>query len=245
MKMTIGNKILLAVGALIFTVLGFQTLSSIHLVSKELEHGITEKIEANSRANVDALNDLLEGTAADLTVIGAHKAIENYLTFRVFGDDEGMTENLSELELFLARVYKAKPRYKRIQFVDRDGVALDMLDGKRVEKHGSFDAVEAFSRVEKALASDKPPIFHHLPPNSDALAMASVVAIVAEGKVEGLIRLLQPIENKLSTLFSQIGKNGLSVVVSQENGDIVAKSDTLERGSNRLWQETLQGWVRS
>lgn len=244
MKMTIGNKILLAVGALIFSILGFQTLSSISLVSEELERGVTDKIEANANSTVNTLNSLLLGTAADLTVIGAHKAIENYLTFRVFGDDEGMTDNVSELELFLVRVYKAKPQYVRMQFIDRSGVALDISKGVRSEKHRGFDNGAAFDRIEKALQSGKPAIFHRMLQNADNVAVVSVAGIVVEGKVEGLIRLLQPIEERLLALFSEVGKSGLSVVISEESGDIVSQSkEVSSTEAADMVREELSGWV--
>ena len=43
-----------------------------------------------SKAAIRTLEALLRGTAADLTVIGAHKAIENYLTYQAFGDDDAI-----------------------------------------------------------------------------------------------------------------------------------------------------------
>jgi len=244
MKITIGNKILLAVGTLIFTVLGVQTLSSISLVSDEFERGATDKIAANAESTVGALDNLLHGTAADLTVIGAHKAIENYLTFRVFGDDEGMTDNISELELFLARVYKAKPQYIRMQFVDRDGVALDISKGVRNEKHANFNNVAAFGRVEEALKSDKPVIFHRVPESTGELNVVSLSGIVVEGKVEGLVRLLQPVDDRLSAMFEDMSDNGLSVVISQNDGDIVSKSsDVSDTDAVAMAQDELSGWV--
>ena len=244
MKMTIGNKILLAVGSLIFVILGLQTLSSISLVSSELERGVTDKIEANAESTAAALDSLLHVTAEDLTVISAHKAIENYLTFRVFGDDEGMTDSVSELELFLARVYKAKPHYTQMQFVDRDGVALAVSAGARIEKYAAFDNAGAFKRVEEALKNQKPAVYHRMSEDSREVSVISVAGIVVDGKVEGLIRLLQPVEQRLSSLFSDIGKNGLSVVLSRASGDIVAKSDEIPvPQAESMVRGDLSGWV--
>ncbi len=244
MRMTIGNKILLAVGALIFTILGLQTLVSITLVSDELEQGVTASIEAQAASAADTLNDLVQSTAADMTIIGAHKAIENYLTFRVFGDDEGMTDNVSELELFLARVYRAKPQYTRMVFVDRDGVALDVAQGVRTEEHDSFDYTTAFARIEKALQNGQPGVFHSTLQNTGTLTMNSVAGIVIEDKVEGLIHLRQPVANRLISLFSSIGKNGFSVVVSQNHDAIVARSDDIsDAEAAALISDTSLGWV--
>lgn len=244
MKITIGKKILLAVGALIFTVLGAQTLSSITLVSSELERGAKDKIVANTESTIDAINDLLHSTAADLTVIGAHKAIENYLTFRVFDDDEGMTDNISELELFLARVYKAKPQYIRMQFVDRDGVALEISEGVRNEKHANFDNAAAFRHAEEALKHNKPVLFHRVPESTGGLTVVSAFGIVVEGRVEGLIRLIQPVDGRLSAMFGDMANNGLSVVISQKNGEIVSRSSELsDSDAAAMDLEEVSGWV--
>lgn len=132
--MTIGKKMLGVVSILRVTVLGVQAFVSTHLVSTELERNVTVNLSAKAQAAIDTFNGLLQSAAAGLTVIGAHQAIENYLTFRVFGDQDGMTASVSELELFLVRVFQGKSQYVSMQLADWDGVALHIENGVRVEE---------------------------------------------------------------------------------------------------------------
>jgi hypothetical protein len=236
--MTIGKKIISSVSVLIFCVLSVQAFISTHMVGTELERSVRANMKSKALAAVDSFEGLLQGAGADLTVIGAHKAIENYLTFRVFGDEEAMTESVSELELFLARVFRAKPQYLRMQFANRDAVVLHMVNGERVEDYETFDSAEAFEYLEKAVAAGESAIRHVVRKQDENVMLLSVAAVSVEDKVEGLVWLSQPLDNALQTLFTEAADNGLSVVISNDAGEIVAKSTGLADAK----AQALGGW---
>ena len=180
--MTIGKKILSTVSVLIICVLGVQAFISTHMVGTELERSVRANMTTKAQATVDTFNGLLQGAGADLTVIGAHKAIENYLTFRVFGDEEAMTESISELELFLARVFRGKPQYLHMQFVDREAVVLHMANGERVEDYETYDTAQAFEHLEKVVAARDSAIQHVVRKQDENVTLLSVGAVVVENK---------------------------------------------------------------
>jgi methyl-accepting chemotaxis protein len=242
--MTIGKKILSTVSVLIFCVLGVQAFISTHMVGSELERSVRANMTSKAQAAVDSFEGLLQEAGADLTVIGAHKAIENYLTFRVFGDEEAMTESVSELELFLARVFRAKPKYLHMQFANRDAVVLHMANGERVEDYETFDSAEVFAHLEKAVAAGEPAIRHVVRKQDENVMLLSVGAVVVEDKVEGLVWLYQPLDSALQALFAGAAENGLYAVISNDAGEIVAKSTGLaDAKAQALVGGTLTGWV--
>lgn len=242
--MTIGKKMLGVVSILMVTVLGVQAFVSTHLVSSELERNVTTNLSAKVEAAIDTFDGLLQSAAADLTVIGAHKAIENYLTFKVFADQDSMTENVSELELFLVRVFQGKPQYVSMQLADRDGVVLHIENGVRIEDYETFDSAQAFERLEKALLNGDSPIDHAVGKRGDSLMLLSVGGVVVEDKIEGLVWLYQPLDSALQALFKGAAASGLSVVISDGTGKVIAKSPDLEEArSTALAEGDLQGWL--
>ncbi len=242
--MTIAKKIFTAVGALIFIILGIQAFISTTMVRSELEQSVTSGIDAKAQSTVEALDALLQATAADLTVIRAHKSIENYLTYREFGDEEGITESVQGLDEFLGRVFRGKPQYTRMQFVDRDGVVVQLADGERSEQHEDYDSATAFNRLENAGAEQGSDVIHRVQRNGDELVLLSVGAIVAEGRLEGLLWLYQPLNKALERIFSDAAKNGFGAVISDKQGDIIAKSQDLsDADASAFTSQTMEGWV--
>ncbi len=242
--MKIGKKILGVVSILMFCALGTQAFLSTHLMGTELERSVTANLTAKAQAAIESFNEILQSAAADLTVIGAHKSIENYLTFRVFGDDDGMTESVSELDLFLARVFRGKPQYIQMQVANRDGVVLHMENGVRAEKYKAFDSAQAFESLEKTLQAGGPTINHAVHRQGENIALLSVGAVVIENTAEGLVWLYQPLDGAVQTMFAGAADNGLSAVVSNVKGEIVVKSSVLdETQAQALAGGNLTGWV--
>jgi methyl-accepting chemotaxis protein len=243
-RLTIGNKITAAVITMMAIAMAIQALISTAMVNAELERNVTEKLNATAHATVESLETILRGVAADLTVIVSHTAIENYLTYRVFADEEGMTESVSELDLFLARVFQGKPQYTHMQFSDRDRAVLHMKDGVRVEQHALYDDVSAIEQLQEPTTPGGLRLSHSIRREQGRLGLLSVGAIEREGRIEGLMWLQQPIDHALKTLFSDAEHSGLFAVISDNNGHIIAKSRDLSRlKAQGLAQNGVEGWV--
>jgi len=253
--MTIGNRIILAASTLIFAVMGAQALISSNMITAELKQSVTASIEAKAKSTLEKLDQLLLVTAADLTIIAAHRTIENYMTFRVFDNVDGMTENLSELDLFLARVYKAKPQYTIMQFTDRDGVILQMSDGIGTEQFVDFDTSAAVEYLERAVRGGDRPVFHRIRQGAGELVMVSAAAVVVNEDIEGLVWLYQSIDTQLIALFAEMASEGFAVVIGNSRDHVVANSPevsgdaatALLRGENPDWvtiirQQPELGW---
>ena len=225
--MTIGNRILVVVGILMCLVLGAQSLVTNRMVNAELRESVHSKLDTTARSTVQTLKRLLQSTEADLTIMSAHRAIDNYLIFRSFDDDEGMTENIAELELFMVRVVKAKPQFARIQFVDRDGAVLQLDQGARVERFEDYDSAEAFRRFEDSFEDEGVRINHSVRSSQDGNVLVSVVGIVLAGRTEALIWLEQNIEDTLTALFADASENGMSVVIATDDGAVAARQAEL------------------
>ncbi len=234
----------MVVGVLIVLILGVQTLITTTMVGSELERSLTANLEAKTRSTVDSLASLLQGTTADLTIISAHKSIENYLTYQAFGDDDSMTESVSDLELFLARVFRAKPQYTHMQFVDRNQGVLHLVEAERVERYVDYDNKTAFGRIEQSMKDGTAPIFHRILEDNGKVTLLSVAGVGVEGQIEGLIWLYQPIDDTLESLFADVAGSGLAMVISDAKGGLVAKaSDIQDADAALLAQDALPGWV--
>lgn len=242
--MTIGNRILAAVGALIFTMLCAQSLITSRMVDAELRDSVRGKIDTEAQGVVQALDNLLLSTTADLTIMSANRAIENYLTYRSFEDDEGMTESVSELELFMTRVVAVKPQYSRIQFVDRDGAVLQLDNGTRVERYDNYDNEAMFRRFENGTAVDGARIAHSVRSSGEGNVLVSVVGIVSADNVEGLIWLEQGMDEILAVLFADAEKNGLSVAISNDTGAVAAKQPGLSADhAGAMVSDDVPDWI--
>lgn len=242
--MTIGKKIFAVVGLLIIAVLGVQTLTNTKIVSAELERSLTINLNSKAKSTVELLKNLLKSTAADLTVISAHKSIDNYLTLKAFEDGDGMTEASSELELFLGRVFQAKSQYTRMLFSTSEGGVLHMAGGMPVETHPNYNTGAAFKRLENIRVQRKSPVFHQIIHETGRIALLSVAGVLSGDQLEGLVWLYQPIDDVLAALLADASKNNLSVVISYVSGDVVIHSSNVSKSiAIKLAQEQLSDWV--
>ncbi len=242
--MRIGKKLFLTVGALIVVVSVSQGGIPVVMISSELERNAIDNMQGYTRTLADMLKGILAETEADIELMRAHKAIENYLTLRVFEDLDGMEEELSSLEAFLARVSQAKPQYTRMQLVVDDHAVLQLKQGARSEKFDRFDNRSTKNALETAPSGDAKSIIHAAKQVGDELILLSAGALQTEDQVEGLLWLYQPIKDRINNALSALAKDGFTAVITGRDDEVIAYSvGSEETVVAKLATGGVSGWL--
>lgn len=243
-KMTLGNKIFIAVGLLILVAMAIQGRVTVSLVKNELETNVSANIQQEVNSVADILHEILGQTEADLGVIRAHKSIENYLTYLAFDDPDSMSEEVDILEAFLKRVYRAKKQYTNIQLTGRKRPVLQLVEGARTEQFEPYDQKAVYSRLEEAVSAGKKDVLHKVKIKNGKLELVSVGALVVDNKVEGLIWISQPLSAPVNKSFAALAEQGFTGVIKNNHGDIVASSDGVsENIISGIGNMNLPGWT--
>ena len=232
--MSIVLRVFIAVGVLFFAVMSVQGLATNAVVQPALRDAVLVNLEDHASGLTNSLVGLLDETEADLTVLSAHKSIEDYLTFLSFEDLDSAEESLSSLEGFLVRINAAKPQYRTMQVVANGKVALQLNDGQRTEV---FEALDT-SGLTEALAKG---YVHRVRHGDAGLMLQSIGPLKVNGKVEGVIWISQPLDQRLQRFFADLDKQGYVGAISGAEG-LIAKSE--QPGAEQVANGD-SGWVTS
>ena len=208
--MSIGKKIFSAVGALILVIVVIQGAVGVFMVKGELEKNALNNLTDQTQSVVDMLSDIISQTEADLDIVRAHQAIQDLLTYLVFEDEDSMSREVDKLEAFLKRVVAAKSNYATIQLVGHEKTLMQLTAGKRTERFDNYDNKAAYELIKQN--TDKG-ISHTIEQHDGKIFLISVAALIIDNKTEGLLRLVQPINNKISNYLQKLANQGLQGVL--------------------------------
>jgi len=241
--MSIGKKIFSAVGSLILTIVVAQGAIGVFMVKGELEKNALNNLTGQTQSVVDMLSDVVSQTEADLNVVRAHQAIQDLLTYLVFEDEDSMSSEVDKLEAFLKRVVAAKSNYKTVQLVGHDRTLMQLSAGKRTERFTSYDNKAAYKLIKQN--SDKN-ISHTIQQHDEQIFLISIAALIIDNQTEGMLRLVQPINNKLLSHMQKLANQGLQSTISNSSGQLIVHSEGLNtEQAVSLSQAQLQGWASS
>lgn len=235
--MRIGTKLFAAVGFLILLFSVVQGGIPVSMTSSALKANTVERLEANAGALASMLQDVLHRTAADLQVATAHKALENYLTLRVFEETEGMEEELNSLEAFLVRVMKAKPEYTRFQVSVGERAVLQINDGARTQLYDTFPAAATLATLKQTKS-----VAHQIVDDDGQLVLLSAAPVGADGRVEAILWAYQPIVARVQGALDSVARLGLSAVVTEAGDQLVAHTGA-EAFAKTLAARNPEAWI--
>nr|CRH05761.1 Putative methyl-accepting chemotaxis sensory transducer [Candidatus Magnetococcus massalia] len=240
--MNLRIKIVLMVFVLVSLVLLIQGSLSGSMVLGVLEQNMSDRLRVASEESVALIEDRIAQTSEDLAVMQAHKDLENFLTSLVFEDLDGMTEAISNLEPFFARVYQAKPRYSIIQLATTQGKGhLQLTDGKRVESYFKFD----YANLLETLKSSGKEVIHQAYQNGEGVwGLYTVGGLKVEGQMEGLLLLFQPINSVVKHLTGNLDKEEISALLVDPSNKTVGKTNSLKNDQIQpMLKSDLSGWM--
>lgn len=235
--MRIGTKQFLAIGILVLVFSLALTMIPLDMTSSALKQATEGRLQDRAVSLENMLRELLVRTGADLEVITAHKALENYLTLRIFQATETMEEELNSLEAFLLRVTKAKPEYMTIQVAPGKTPVLQISEGQRVQRYDSFPFDEAMVVLQGGKK-----IFHQVLYDG-RLALLSGAPIVTGDKVEGVLWVYQPIRERIEESLKTMAGKGLTAVVSGPGGRLVSHTAADDNQAKMLAGGDAPDWL--
>lgn len=221
MRLKFRHKLLLAITSLIFLVLLVQGVLSGSMVLEMLEKRVVASLTREAGAKALVFARIIRQSEEDLTVLGAHRDNENFFTFRSFEEKDGMMEALSNLELFFRRVHEVKPQYDRIQLATSNGggAVLQLNAGESVHTFDDFDPDGSFRK----LARDSGHAIHRVGRDKDQeWTLLSLVALKADGAVEGFLYVRQPIEGPLRAVMRELDEAKITALLRDQAGNAVA-----------------------
>ncbi len=251
--MKIGTKIFLSTGALVFLVMVAQAVIAHFMVAHELKANVNEAMQENAKSQAAVYTALFAQTEQDMHVFSALKSLEDYFTSRIFDDTDSMAEAAGNLESFLLRITAAKPQYTSIQIVTaKSEPVLQISNGERVESFDPFDHAAALVHLKNAGEKDGQEggagqvILHEVRlDDQKGWVVESVKALVIDGRTEGLLWVVQPLQQRLEA-SADLAHLKMAVVIADQNGQVVVQSKDMAADTvTAFLAGTVDGWITS
>ena len=236
--MSLATRIFVAVGVLFLVVMSAQGLSTNAVVQPVLRGSVHDSMELQARGLADNLASLLEQTEADMTVMSAHKSIEDYLTFIAFEDTDSAEEAINGLEAFLSRVFKAKPTFEKVQVVANKDPVLQINAGQRTVTYDTFAVADEAQRVRAKDPTQR--VIHRVERIDGKLTLVSAGPLEVNEKVEGMIWISQTIDGRINGFMDELAQRGYAGAVGDARGVVAS---TAGSPAETLLAGDADGWV--
>lgn len=242
--MKVAHKLFLAVG--LFLTIALIGLGSYTAATAKsfLYKAARDNLHMETLEVVAQLEETVSTTTADMQVVMAHKAFEDFLTFLDFGDNEGMSKEIDNIESFLARVYKAKPNYAVFQLFGQGKPMLQLIDGIRKEKVESSDRAAGMTLLKRSIESGGPRIVHREASLSGVIGMETLTALGSGKKLEAVLVTYQSLDDALKRLVTTAASRNVHLRISDAEKKQVAVSAAMEPFAADLTHgRPIAGWV--
>jgi HAMP domain-containing protein len=218
-------------------------------VRSDLETGVRERLEGEGRNHAQAIALFLRQSEEDLALLSSHDAIRSYFDSRYFDDADGMVNSLSSMEAFIINVQKAKPRYAKIQLMTAAGKpVLQIAGATRVEL---FDDILSAPLRERLTAASKSGdgtqgnqvAYELLADPKLGRAVLTAGALVMDSKVEGVLWLLQPLDETVAQIMADL-PGGTLFALADSSRKLVGRSAGADDSQIAgLLEGRLSGWA--
>jgi diguanylate cyclase (GGDEF)-like protein/PAS domain S-box-containing protein len=129
---------------ILLTFVNVSNLSSIvkPLIVKNLNNALSNTV-------ADLHRSMLQ-TAEDVQIIKSHNALNNFLDYEMFKDEQGMNNEIVELEPFVTALSASKPQYTDIEILTLSGSILKVSNGLVAESsvNSGFDLDDNVSETK-------------------------------------------------------------------------------------------------
>ena len=239
--MSIGKKIFSTLGILILAIVVVQGSVTVFMVQDDLQESAINSLTNRTKSVVDMLSDTVSITEADLNIVRSHQAIQDLLTYLVFEDEDSMSTEVDKLEFFLKRVINAKTHYEIVQLVGHERTLMQLNTGERTQLFSKYDNKAAYKLLKQ---NSETSIGHTIQIIEDKVFLISVAALSVDNQTEGMLRLVQPLNNKIANQLNNLASQGLHGVISNDSGKLIAHSQKLlPKQAHKMSQNQLTGWA--
>jgi len=250
-KFSRATTVMVIVGTILVVVALCQWFVNNLFMTQDIAQRAQLHLETAANTTLHEIETIMEQSAEDIKIIQAHQGIRNYFTAVYFEDIDEMTLAVSEFEAFLTQIYKAKPKYSKMQLATVEhGEILQINKGIRVESFDRFSEIigkDHFQKISQHVTQDTiaPPLFHesYLDPQ-DGWVVLSVSPISTHDLTEGLLWLSQPVEDLFDKTFMELQKAEIACVIANDQGEIITQSQSINKALlNGFLTENPKGWL--
>ncbi|MEW6218809.1 MAG: ATP-binding protein [Thermodesulfobacteriota bacterium] len=239
------TRLIAVVGGILAGVILCQTAVSTFFMTRDIRARAGAQLDAAGRTALAAFEDNLRQTAEDMKTLLAHEALGAFFTARVFGMTEEAAARMATFESFLAKVYRAKPQYTRIQLTLPDGSpVLQMQHGARRERPSPLAVHIDPAAWQRLIASSQgsaeaEPWHLALFDAQDGWAVLTVSPVRYQDWSEGVLLVYQPLQDLIRQILAKLERSGIACAVFAEDGRLIARSPGMAEAS------PAPGWLRT
>lgn len=241
--MKLANKIFLLIGSIIavsLTILGAVLATT---TKNYLHDGVMENLTAESQQIASKLETVTHVINADLNLIGAHKALEDYFTLVEFHDDDGAAKEIDNMESFLRRIYLIKPEYIAFQIHSANAPVLQITKGERSERFAPFDPGAARKRLQSAPSAKGARIYHDYTKRADRLILDSVATLGSKDKIEGYLHIEHDISDMVKSIAELAARRNLQIVIAAGRIEIYSSAKIAAIAQQVINGKNTSGWL--
>ena len=163
---SIALKVIVVVGIAMTIMFVLQSYINISNFQKLVHPLIMRDLDSSLLRSKIVFDNIYQQTVEDAHIIRSHNSLTNYLDYEQIGDQQGLNDELVEIEQFLSSLTDSKPRYKIVEIVTssrsiirlQDGIVVEsnkaILDSGFVDNSVEFEHIVSFEVVPSTNSSD-------------------------------------------------------------------------------------------
>lgn len=241
--MKLANKIFLLIGSIIAASLAILGAVLATTTKNQLREGVIENLTAESQQIASKFETITYVTNADLNIIGAHKALEDYFTLVDFNDNDSAAKEVDNMESFLRRIYLTKPEYIAFQIHSAKAPVLQITKGERSERFTPFDVASALKRLNLNVTAKGARIYHDFSKLADRLILVSTATLGSQNKIEGLLHIEQDISDVVKSIADLAARRNLQIVIADGHTEIYASAKIATISQQVIHGKSTSGWL--
>ena len=241
--MKLASKIFFLIGSIIAISLSILGVVLATTTKNQLREGVIENLAAESHQIASKFETITYVTNADLNIIGAHKALEDYFTLAEFNESDSAAKEIDNMETFLRRIYLTKPEYIAFQIHSAQAPVLQITKGERSERFTPFDAATALKRLNSNVTAKGARIYHDFTKLADRLILVSVATLGSKNKIEGFLHIEQDISDVVKSIADLAARRNLQIVIAADHTEIYSSAKIATIAQQVINGKNASGWL--
>jgi diguanylate cyclase (GGDEF)-like protein/PAS domain S-box-containing protein len=239
---SIALKVIVVVGIAMTAMFVLQSYINILNFQKLVRPLIVRDLDSSLLRSKIVFDNIYQQTVEDARIIRSHNALTNYLDYEQIHDQQGLNDELVELEQFLSLLTTSKPRYHNIEIITSNSPIIRLLDGRVVESNVSLPALKFIQNsidVEHIASFEVVPAKEQAEGNKAVLLHLDYRFIAENAFIDGnaskvVIRISNQINQPLAELISSLKSSNINLSVSYQ-GNVLAGDTAQSELYSDLW----------
>jgi diguanylate cyclase (GGDEF)-like protein/PAS domain S-box-containing protein len=136
-RSSIAIKVVIYVGTAIVSLVALQTYININHMTNKLQPIAIKSLNNSLNNSENIFNIIYKQTREDAQIISSHNALANYIDYEVLEDNNGMNEEVVDLEQFLRSLTNFKKQYENVEIITDSHSVIRLQQGE-ITKSGNL-----------------------------------------------------------------------------------------------------------